>query len=158
MARGDHTFLSALPFFGVVLLVAASGSAFQPGDWYAGLEKPVWTPPNVVFPIVWPVLYVIIAWAGWRFWRAGAGPWVLAAWGLQLVLNGAWSWLFFGLHEMALAFFDIRLLWLCILATMALGWRVDRTASLSLTPYLAWVGFASWLNFSIWMLNPDASG
>ncbi len=133
---------------------AASGSAFPPGDWYAALEKPSWTPPSWLFPPVWTALYAMMALAGWRLWRARGLGAAMIAWGIQLGLNAAWPWLFFGLHRPELAFFEIRALWIAIAVTMALAWRVDRPAVWLLAPYLAWVGFASALNYELWQLNP----
>ena len=142
-----------LVFLALVGLAAAVGSHFEPGAWYEALDKPPSTPPNVVFPIAWTLLYLGMAWSGWRFWRADPRSWALVAWGVQLVLNAAWSWLFFGLNELALAWIEIRVLWLAIVVTIGLGFRLDRTAALALLPYLAWVTSASWLNFEIWMRN-----
>jgi translocator protein len=72
---------------------------------------------------------------------------------LQLLLNALWSPLFFGLHNPALAFAEIVLLWLAIIGTVLLFWKVNRGAGLLLVPYLAWVTFAAALNFSLWRLN-----
>lgn len=140
-------------FLGLCALAATVGATFEPGAWYEELEKPPFTPPNLVFPIAWTLLYAGMAWSGWRFWRAEPRSWAVRIWALQLVLNAAWSWLFFGLHEIAIAYVEIRVLWLAILVTMMLGWRLDRTASLALLPYLAWVAFASWLNLAILLAN-----
>ncbi|MDJ0958714.1 MAG: TspO/MBR family protein, partial [Arenicellales bacterium] len=118
--------LSMLPLIfgliGFVLLVsavAATGAMFKPGAWYEALAKPAWTPPNWLFPVAWTLLYLMIAVAGWLVWRAvgfsGAGT-AFALYFLQLLLNAAWSWLFFGLHRMDLAFVDISVLWLAIAA------------------------------------------
>lgn len=146
--------------------VAAFGAQFTPGEWYAGLEKPPWNPPAWVFGPVWTVLYAMMAVAGWLVWRspeppAGArGGWpagrraALGAFAVQLALNGAWSWLFFGLHRPALAFAEIVALWLAILVTTILFWRVRATAGALLLPYLAWVTFAAALNLELWRLNP----
>jgi tryptophan-rich sensory protein len=149
----------ALVVFLVVVFIAASfGAIFQPGAWYAGLEKPAFNPPNWVFAPVWTVLYVLMAVAAWLVWRergsvaAAAVP--LAAWLVQLVLNALWSWLFFGQHEMGLALVDITALWFAIVVTIALFWRVNHLASWLLVPYLAWVSFAMLLNAALWRLNP----
>ncbi len=84
--------------------------------------------------------------------RGGAGA-ALAAFGAQLVLNAAWSYLFFGLHRPGVAFADIVALWLLILLVVALFWRVDWRAGALMVPYLVWVGFAACLNFALWRLN-----
>ncbi|HPF70593.1 MAG TPA: tryptophan-rich sensory protein [Candidatus Krumholzibacteria bacterium] len=134
-----------------------AGSRFQPGEWYAGLVKPDWTPPNLVFPVVWTLLYIAMGVAAFRVWyRHGfAGARIaLGLWLTQLALNAAWSWIFFGLQAPGAAFFEIILLWGAILATFQAFRQRDRLAARLMLPYLAWVGFAFALNFAIWRLNP----
>jgi translocator protein len=145
--------------------VAAWAAQFTPGAWYAALEKPPWNPPAWLFAPVWTVLYATMAVAGWLVWRApeparrGPGSRFagrragLAVFAVQLVLNGAWSWLFFHLHRPGLALAEIAGLWLAILATAVLFWRVRPAAGALLLPYLAWVTFAAALNFALWRLN-----
>ena len=62
--------LVLLGFVALSGLVATSGILFKPGPWYVGLRKPGWTPPNLAFPIVWSILYLLIAVSGWLVWRA----------------------------------------------------------------------------------------
>jgi benzodiazapine receptor len=124
--------------------------------WYAALAKPTWTPPNVVFGPVWTALYVMMAVAAWLVWRrAGQAPVALplALFGLQLVANVAWSWLFFGARMPGLAFVEIVVLWCLILAATIACWRVSPWAGVLLLPYLAWVSYACALNFAIWRMN-----
>jgi len=95
--------------------------------------------------------------AGWLVWRRAGfsgAPAAILLFGLQLILNAAWSVIFFGLRRFDLAFFEIVILWALILATMIAFWRHDARAALLLLPYLAWVSYASALNFAIWRLNP----
>lgn len=140
----------------VTFAVAGIGSRFTPGDWYRGLNKPSFNPPDAVFGPVWTVLYLLMAIAAWRVWRrrreANVAP-ALAAYGVQLVLNAAWSWLFFGRHQIGLALVDIVLLWSGILVTTILFWRASWKAGALLLPYLGWVSFATVLNTSFWQLN-----
>lgn len=140
--------ISALP--GVV------GSQFQPGEWYAGIEKSPLTPPGWVFPVVWTSLYAMIGIALYVFLvhapERARRP-ALVVFGIQLALNAAWSWLFFGLHTTGLALVEIVVLWLSIVATIVLFRRHSRGAALLLAPYAVWVGFASYLNFAIWYAN-----
>lgn len=145
--------MSFIVFFLLVIAAAAVGSIFKPGAWYASLEKPQWTPPNWAFPVAWSALYLFIAIAGWLVWRTeGSGP-VVAVWALQLAFNAAWSWLFFGRRQMALAFVDILCLWLTIVVFIALAWPLSPTAAFLFVPYLVWVSFAAVLNLRIWRLN-----
>lgn len=142
-----------LGFLGLSFAAAAVGAAFEPGDWYAGLRKPTWTPPNWLFGPVWLVLYACmgIAAARVRIREAAALP--MALWLGQLVLNAAWSWLFFGLHRPDLAFYEIQVLWILVAVTAVSFQRSDGRAAALLVPYLIWLGFASWLNWSLWRLN-----
>jgi tryptophan-rich sensory protein len=145
----------ALPMF--LLLVVGGGWAIgyltSPDAWYAALRKPDFNPPAWVFAPVWTVLYVLIAIAGWRIWRAGAGWLPMALWWAQLVLNFLWTPVFFGAHAIGLALAIILLLLAAILAFVAVAWRRDRPAALMFVPYALWVAFASLLNAAILVLN-----
>ena len=145
----------------VVLLIlcfavaGVGGMATAPSipNWYAGLAKPSWTPPSWVFGPVWSVLYLSMAVATWLVWRRGDAVVPMVPFGIQLVFNAAWSWLFFGLHSPDAAFIDIVLLWLAIVATTVVFWRRSTLAGILFMPYLIWVSFAAVLNFAIWRLN-----
>ena len=137
---------------------AASGLATPPGDWYASLAKPAWTPPPWVFGPAWTLLYAMMAVAAWRLWRRRhARPRdsrrALAFFAVQLALNFAWTPVFFGMQRPDLALVVIVLLWVAIAATIVLAWKACRTAAALLVPYLAWVTFATALNTAIWRLN-----
>ena len=79
-----------------VFLAAASGAFFKPGEWYESLNKPGWTPPDWAFPVVWTILYIFIAFAGWVVLRDAPWSAAIVIWFVQIAVNGAWSWLFFG--------------------------------------------------------------
>ena len=132
---------------------AAVGARYQPGAWYAGLRKPAWNPPSWLFAPVWTVLYAMMGVAAWLVWREAGLSREIGLFVVQLALNAAWSWLFFGLRRPGLAFADIVVLWLCILATLSAFWSVRPLAALLLVPYLAWVTFAAALNAALWRLN-----
>lgn len=144
-------------FLLLVAGVAAFGAIFQPGEWYAALQKPAWTPPNAVFPVAWGLLYLLIAVAGARAWRMATPrqrrP-AFAVYGLQLAANAAWSWLFFGLHLTWLGLADILVLLGLIVTNGVLFWRIDKLAGLLLLPYGLWVLYAATLNAGIIMMNP----
>lgn len=152
--------LGLLGFVAACVAVASSGAVFRPGDWYERLRKPWWRPPNWLFAPAWTVLYMMIAVSGWLVWRkagfAGAAL-PLALYGVQLLLNAAWSGFFFGLRRMELALVDVALLWLSILGLIVLFSPINGTAALLLVPYLAWVSFAAFLNWTMWRLNPQAA-
>jgi len=143
----------------VTFLAAALGAraSISAADFYAGLALPAWAPPASVFGPVWTVLYALMALAAWLVSRQGgwrqAMP-ALALYLLQLALNVLWSWLFFGWKQGALAFADILLLLVLIVATVVAFHRVRPAAAWLLLPYLAWVAFASALNFAVWQANP----
>jgi translocator protein len=147
----------------VTFAAAAVGAvaSIEAAGFYLQLERPAWAPPAGVFGPVWSVLYTLIALAAWRVWRQGGFAHqrrALTLFLVQLVLNALWSWLFFGWHRGALAFVDIVLLLVSIVATLIAFWRADRVAGVLFVPYLAWVSFASALNFAVWQLNPQALG
>ncbi|HDR73965.1 MAG TPA: tryptophan-rich sensory protein [Methanoculleus sp.] len=129
-----------------------------PGSWYAQLVKPEISPPSFVFAPAWTTLYILMGIALYLVWMEGTDrPDVrgaLAIFGVQLVLNFLWSFLFFGLESPLLGLIDIAVLWLAIVATIAAFVRVNRTAAYLLIPYLLWVSFATYLNYSILVLNP----
>jgi benzodiazapine receptor len=138
---------------------AALGARFRPGTWYAGLRKPAWNPPNWLFAPVWTVLYAMMAVAAWLVWRHTGLSSEGALFVLQLALNAAWTWLFFGIKRPALALVDIIVLWLAIGATIVAFWNVQLLPGVLLVPYLAWVTFAAALNAALWRLNrPPADG
>lgn len=124
--------------------------------WYPTLRKPEWTPPPGIFGPVWTSLYLAMAVAAWLVWRRRAEAAVavpLGMFGVQLALNLAWSFLFFGLRSPLAGMLDIVPLWFAVLATMLLFRRVSRSAGWLLAPYLLWVTFATALNLAIWRLN-----
>ncbi len=124
--------------------------------WYAALAKPGFNPPNQLFGPVWTLLYALMAIAAWLVWKTPDSPGRrsgLLSFALQMLLNFAWSFLFFREHRLALAFAEILLLWLTILVTMVLFFRRSKPAGWMLSPYLAWVAFAALLNFAIWQRN-----
>ena len=148
--------LRLLIFLALAFVPAAIGALFRPGAWYATLAKPAWTPPGWLFGPVWTALYATIGVAGWLAWEASAGRLRLvpfAVFAVQLLLNGLWSWLFFGLRRPDLALVDIVLLLALIGANIAVFARIRGVAGALLVPYLLWVAFATVLNAAIWRLN-----
>jgi tryptophan-rich sensory protein len=147
-------------FLGLCFGVAALGSAVTlPAvrDWYPTLAKPGFTPPNWLFGPVWTVLYAAMAVAAWRAWRTKGSEAVrrlaLRAFALQLGLNLAWSFAFFGAKSLVVGLIIILLLEAAILWTTALFARLDRLAAWLMAPYAAWVAYAAVLNISILRLN-----
>lgn len=129
--------------------------------WYPTLVRPSFAPPAWVFGPVWTTLYLMIGVASWLVWRQGfAKPAVrsaLVSYGVQLGLNLAWSWLFFGLKRPFLALLDIVVLLVLIGVTTLRFAAVSRGAAVLMVPYLAWVTFATVLNGGFWWLNRQAA-
>ena len=142
-------------FLAAVALTAVTGAFFVPGEWYAALQKPAWTPPNWLFGPVWTALYLGIAFAGWRIWQVTRSlrsvP--MLAWFGQLGFNALWSWLFFGVHWTGVAFLDLLAMLGSILVFIATARFHSRLASLLFVPYALWVSYAGSLNLAIWLLN-----
>lgn len=162
MARTQQIIgLAAWLLLSFVAAALGAGASVRAAEFYQQLAQPAWAPPSSVFGPVWSVLYALMGIAAWLVWREGG--WhrqrgVLALFVIQLAINALWSWLFFAWHHGALAFADIMLLWLLIVATTVGFWRVRPLAGALLLPYLAWVSFASALNFAVWQLNPQLLG
>ena len=145
----------------IILCLAVSGvggviTATSVDTWYQALEKPPFNPPDWVFAPVWTVLYILMGIAAWRVWRLRsfeAAPKAFAVFGVQLCLNLAWSFLFFGLQRIDLALIEIVILLVAIIANTIMFWRIERLAGLLFVPYAAWVTYATILNISLWLLN-----
>lgn len=145
----------------LVVCFAAAGvgglfTASSVDGWYAGLDKPAFTPPNAVFGPVWTVLYAMMAIAAWLVWRkAGFGhaPLALGLFAIQLLVNVSWSAVFFGLRRPDLGLIDIIVLLIAIAATTIAFARISAVAAGLMVPYLLWVGYATALNAALWWMN-----
>ena len=139
---------------------AAGGFATRSeiAGWYAKLAKPAWTPPDAAFPIVWTLLYVLMAVAVWRLWDAAppspARRNAIVLFIVQICLNAVWTPLFFSAHALAAALAVIVMLDLAVLATIVIASRADGIAALLLVPYLLWIVYATGLNAGIYLANP----
>lgn len=144
----------------VLAVVAASAlgglATSSAAEDYGRLEQPGFAPPSWVFGPTWTLLYLLMAVAAWLVWRTGPSPdtrRALTLYAVQLVLNAAWTPLFFGLGWRGIAFFELGALLLVLIATIVLFWRRSAVAGAMLLPYLAWSVFAWCLNFAVWQLN-----
>jgi len=149
-------------------------------NWFADLNKPVFSPPNWIFAPVWTLLFLLMGIAFYLAWdkkwtvknkiKIGAkiklnkffeefwsGKWqkgtTISIFFIQLFLNIYWSLLFFGRHAIGSAFFELIVLWFAILLTIISFYRVSKTAAYLLLPYILWVSFAGILNYFLWTLN-----
>ena len=145
----------------ICLAVGALGGLMMTDStwtWYQSLKQPALTPPSWVFAPVWTALYIMMGVALFLVWRRSTrrvkvGV-AVVAFAMQLLLNAIWTPVFFGLQDPGAALIIIGLLWLAILTTIVLFWRLSRAASILMMPYILWVSFASYLNYAIVVLNP----
>ena len=155
--QGHGQYRALVVFLGLTLGVGALGGFVTSSaitGWYSTLNRPDIAPPNWVFGPVWTTLYVMIGVAGWRVWRI-AGTWSrpMLLFAIQLALNCAWSFIFFGAHQIGTALVEVVVLLGFIVWTTVAFARRDRIAAWLFAPYLAWVGFATLLNAAFWRIN-----
>jgi tryptophan-rich sensory protein len=148
-------YLPLAVFLALVVAAAGFGAQFPAGEYYAMINKPDWAPPPWLFGPVWSVLYVLMAVAMWKVWMTGqqARLGALAWWLLQLTLNAAWSWLFFGLTRTGWAMAEMALLIGIVVLCIKAFSLVSKPAAWLMLPYLVWLGVAFALNFSVWSMN-----
>ncbi len=158
MATRDE-WIGLVVILAICFAVAGLGGAATSPEiptWYQKLAKPSWTPPRWLFGPVWTVLYAFMAVAAWLVWkRAGwqGSNGALTIFAIHLVLNLAWSFIFFKYHLTGWAFAEIVLLWIAIAVTMVKFAPISAVAALLFVPYLIWVTYASALNFAVWRMN-----
>jgi tryptophan-rich sensory protein len=151
--------ISLICWMGICFAVAGvSGlwTASEVPGWYRTLAKPAIAPPDWVFGPAWTLLYALMAIAAWRVWESAASPlrtWGLALFLVQLILNFAWSLIFFRQHDLGAALAEVVVLWVAIGVTTLVFSRVSPAAAWLMAPYLAWVTFAAVLNAAFWRLN-----
>lgn len=138
-------------------LLGAYATAASVRTWYPTLDKPWFTPPNWLFGPAWTTLYTLMGIAAYLVWRQGwsegAVKLALVAYTAQLLLNAAWSPVFFGLQAPLPGLVVIVLLWVAIVVSIVWFFRVSNAAAWLMVPYLLWVTYATALNFEIWRLN-----
>ncbi len=146
----------------ILLLGFISGEISNSGygnAWFAALQKPAIMPPAWLFPVAWATLYILLGLAIALILHArgakGRGL-AITLFVAQLLLNYAWSPVFFGLHKVGTALVIISAMILLTAVTAFMFARIRRTAALLMLPYLAWLLFAAMLNYQIGQLNPDA--
>jgi benzodiazapine receptor len=159
--RGRLRAAAQLLLFILVCQLAGAVGAWTTvtGDsaWYEALDKPVFTPPDWLFGPVWITLYALMGTAAFLVWRRGTRRWgvkgALVLFGVQLVLNAAWTPIFFGAHDLQAATVVIGLLLAVLLVTVWRFFHVSRPAGWLLVPYVLWVAYATVLTVTIWRLN-----
>lgn len=153
---------SKLKVYGIFILIteaigAVAGLLTSLGmERYAMVEKPALTPPDIVFPIAWSILYALMAIGAARVWlteESGERSRCLRLYGVQLAMNFLWSIFFFNFQMYGFSFFWLLgLLAVIILMTVSF-YRTDKIAAYLQIPYILWVSFAGYLNYMVWMLN-----
>ena len=145
--------LDFLVFLFACMAAGLTGSLFPPGEWYSELNKPVWTPPNWVFPVAWPILYLLMSYSGATLANLESAGSALALWALQISLNTLWTPVFFGLKNLKLGLIIIILLLVSVAICTYVFWLYAWISGLLFLPYLAWVVFAAALNTAVFKLN-----
>ena len=130
-----------------------TGSLFPPGQWYSELNKPIWTPPNWVFPVAWPILYLCMSYSGATLASIDGAGSALALWALQIALNTLWTPVFFGLENIKVGLIVIFLLLISVAMCTYVFWMYSFISGILFLPYLAWVTFAAALNMAVFRLN-----
>lgn len=155
-----NNFFKLVIAIGISELTGIIGSIFTVSaipNWYAGLVKPALNPPAWVFGPVWTILFVLIGISVFLIWKKGLQQKnikiALSIFIGQLILNTLWSIIFFGLNSPGWALVDIVLLWLAIIWTILVFYKISKPATYLLVPYILWVSFAVYLNYVIWILN-----
>ena len=141
-------------FLAACFAAGATGALFPPGEWYKGLKKPSWTPPDWIFPVVWTILYLCMSYSAGLVAQEPDGGIGLAFWALQIAINTLWTPVFFGLRRIKLGFYVISVLWIAVAATMISFFMTNPLAGWLFVPYLLWVSVAGALNLAVWQLNP----
>lgn len=149
------------PFFiaaAAAFATASVGGALTDlGPWYDALRKPAWQPPGWAFPVAWTAIFTLTAIAAALCWRASETQSqrrsTVVLFGLNAVLNVAWSGLFFTLQRPDWSLVEVAFLWASILSLIIFARRRNGLAALLLAPYLIWVSIAAFLNYEIVALN-----
>lgn len=141
-------------FLAATFGAGATGALFPTGEWYKGLNKPSWTPPNWVFPVMWTSIYVLIAFAGARVAVLDGAAYAMVFWAMQIAFNALWTPVFFGLRNIKGSVPVMVCLWVSVLGATITHWQLDIWAGLAFAPYLAWVTVAAALNIEMVRLNP----
>lgn len=148
----------------IISLLISVGGGFIAGIFnknsmmmYANLQKPAFSPPGILFPIVWTILYILMGIAAYRVYmvikETNTSKLPLVLYGVQLLLNFLWPFLFFKFRLYGLAFIELVILFIFIILTTVAFFKRDKVAGILMIPYALWVAFAGVLNFFVWMLN-----
>ena len=150
-------------YFSLLFLLAFSFGASAWGGfvtsiykepWYSTLVKPSFNPPDYIFPTIWVVLYVSMAFAAWLIWiNSKKQEKIMYIYFIHLLVNASWSVVFFALHQIFLALLVVVAIILLVVWLIKLYYPINKLSAALMVPYLAWLGFAFSLNLNILLLN-----
>ena len=144
----------AVSFLAVIIvsLIGSSTMNISEESWYKQV-RPSITPPDIVFPIVWTTLYILIALSIYFVWTSSKTKYqkkmILIVFGINLIANALWTWLFFGLQNTTAGLIDIGIIWLTCILMLMLSYKIDKRAFYMLIPYFLWISFASYFSYLI---------
>ncbi len=144
-------------YLAICAVPATAGVLFKPGAWYRDLDKPGWTPPDKLFPVIWALLYVLMSLAAARIAQQPDNELALGLWSLQIIISTLWSAVFFGQQRIKIGALIIVALWVAVVATILSFLQRDILAAVMMAPTLAWGTFALALNLSVLKRNPVAA-
>lgn len=160
----NKNFLKLLVALIIPQLFGIVGSLFTDlsvNGWYNSLLKPAFNPPNWLFGLVWPILFLLMGIAVFLVWKKGLNKkeekFAIGLFIFQLFLNLFWSFIFFTLKNPGIALTELISLWFAVLASMIAFWQISKPAGWLMLPYIVWITFAGVLNYSIWNLNINSN-
>ena len=151
-------FIPLIIFLAIPFLVTSVATLnTSSGDSYASFNNPSFAPPAIVFPIVWTILYLLMGISSYIIYTSNATKdkktKALVVYGVQLILNAIWPFIFFGLEQFLLAYILILIMIILVTYMIYLFYDISKVSAYLQIPYLAWLGFASILNLSIFLMN-----
>lgn len=160
MSPKRFNFIALIINLAIPLAIGALGAYFTASSvdtWFKTVNKPSFNPPDSVFGPVWTFLYILMGLSAYLVWQKrdqiAHVPRTAAIYLIQLVLNLAWSFIFFYAHELGIAVIEIVVLWIVIIINAFTFYKIDKTAGLLFIPYILWVSFATILTYNIFVLN-----
>lgn len=152
--------LALIIFTTYVISIPASAITIPSvATWYVDIVKPSFNPPNWVFGPVWTTLYALMSVAVWNIWndlkntKLDYAKKIIIIYFIHLLVAASWSYIFFGIHKIALAAFVIVCILVFIISLMRIYWMINKVSFYLMIPYFLWSSYALLLNISIWKLN-----
>lgn len=156
MSAGSKSYIMWVVMLVLIGSILGALTRIEINNWYSVLNRSSFTPPNYVFPIIWTVLYIMIATCGWIIWRQPSFPklrLIKILYVIQLILNWSWAPLFFRYHLTGVSLECVLVMDITVALIIYFSYTRIRSVSLLMMPYLIWILFATYLNFYIWQYN-----